>query len=70
MLPVFFAGVLSIPLGYELLRRYPGLVRLTYPVQALSLSKPTEAELALALAAARALRETKNPNPRRDWGLG
>jgi hypothetical protein len=54
--PVFWAVFLSFPLGYGLFRRFPALARLTYPVQALALSEPTEAELSLALAAARALR--------------
>lgn len=57
VMPVLWAVILSIPLGYELFRRFPALAPLTYPVQALILSKPTEVELALALAAARALRE-------------
>jgi hypothetical protein len=56
VVPVFWAALLSFPLGYGLLRRFPALARLTYPVQALTLSEPTEAELSLALAAARALR--------------
>jgi uncharacterized protein YqhQ len=56
VVPVFWATLLSFPLGYGLLRRFPALARLTYSVQALTLSEPTEAELSLALAAARALR--------------
>lgn len=57
VMPVLWAVVLSIPLGYELFRRFPALAPLTYRAQALTLSEPTEVELALALAAARALRE-------------
>lgn len=57
LMPVLWAVVLSIPLGYELFRRFPALAPLTYRAQALTLSEPTEVELALALAAARALRD-------------